>query len=900
MKKNFIKSLRDYPIGNERKMLLNSNCIKTEESNNRFFERLSLDKRMDDYEYEKKYISFVKKMRIGVGTFVEFESELRKPKNTEKDKTLKPFKVFQSCANNTSPMIRRNAIKKNLIPVITPNKGLVENLNNLKNLQIFSTNEENITNTNNNNQNRELNTNESRSNIKSITSNEFYKLGMRESTKDINFNTTSQNNQNNNNNIGIRNSNKNLKSIERKSTNNLYNENLNKNTVVSNKSNKNLETFYKMKDSNKQLLEINFAAGNNNNSKNTQNNFFSNAGTSSRKFLNSRMMEKIKKGKKREGGSRTKLDFFITENSEWGKINKKNKDKSEKPSTKNLNNLDFVERDSNYFQKNIISRKSTFHEEKEIKSIKGRHSNFERSIIIASDTKENNLNHLNLQNNLLIKPEYNINNINNETLNSKNPSIKGKWFTRKSLINIRKSNMNIINPLKIDNNKAKNINERDDMSNLRKGYKKTSRNSLSNLYIKKERSASPFNIFNNSFCSKHKLKRINYFREEVPNESKLFEEFMNRTRQQKDILDNMKNEIFNRRGLFTPETKTSSTRKTSNFGLLSPKILEERKNNFNKISPMKKNRANINRSQSYNKFQTITNEEKESNNYLTTNSLTNNNENRDNRNLSDEKENKHKKLRKVFSAKEAYSKIYDRRGKFTKDITIITANNITTSRNIESAWGDPTLKIKRKFLMNDLNDDKKEDREGVKLPKDCKREKDFIKDDNEDKNRKIYSIEKNKANMINHINIVSKITDENYYKYGKNLERNYEEYSKNIDLPEHVFAVSRYKPKLNTRSIDTKTENIRKMFESILTVKSRILNMKLGKDGRPKNENKGNSESNIDINLKLKNEKEANGKNKFVQPRSNDKDKLENANVIEVNENENNNASVPSEPKKEI
>ena len=205
--------------------------------------------------------------------------------------------------------------------------------------------------------------------------------------------------------------------------------------------------------------------------------------------------------------------------------------------------------------------------------------------------------------------------------------------------------------------------------------------------------------------------------------------------------------------------------------------------------------------------------------------------------------------------------------------------------------------------MNDINDNLKEDREGVKLPKDCKKEKDFIRDDNDDKNKKVYSIEKNKANMINHINTISKMTDENYYKFGSNLERKYEEYSSNADIPEHVFAIQRYKFKLNSRLIDNKTDRIRRMFENILSVKSRILDIKLGKDGKPKGENnvkkiKEKPPANNDQNANTINQKNPNNADFIANSDANNKKTNEPKNekekkIYKKKEKKNENLSLP-------
>ena len=140
--------------------------------------------------------------------------------------------------------------------------------------------------------------------------------------------------------------------------------------------------------------------------------------------------------------------------------------------------------------------------------------------------------------------------------------------------------------------------------------------------------------------------------------------------------------------------------------------------------------------------------------------------------------------------------------------------------------------------MKDFYDEKKPDRVGVVLPKDDPRDRDFIKShDDNTANKKIYFIEKNKANMINHIDTISKMKDENYRKYGDFLEKKYDDYSNQVDIPEYIFANARYRPKTNTRDIDCRTSKIKVVFESILSVKSRILKIKLKKDGKPVNKN---------------------------------------------------------------
>lgn len=89
--------------------------------------------------------------------------------------------------------------------------------------------------------------------------------------------------------------------------------------------------------------------------------------------------------------------------------------------------------------------------------------------------------------------------------------------------------------------------------------------------------------------------------------------------------------------------------------------------------------------------------------------------------------------------------------------------------------------------------------------------------------------------MINHINTISKMTDLNYIKYGNFLEKKYDYYAHQVDIPEYIFKKARYRPKTNTREIDSRTSSIKIVFENILKVKSRILNVKLKKDGNPIN-----------------------------------------------------------------
>jgi len=81
----FARNLRGYPRKKESKYILDNNCIQADDSNNIFFNKISLDKRMDDYEYEKKYIQFVKEMNLKIGNFVNFEPELRKKRKVIKE-----------------------------------------------------------------------------------------------------------------------------------------------------------------------------------------------------------------------------------------------------------------------------------------------------------------------------------------------------------------------------------------------------------------------------------------------------------------------------------------------------------------------------------------------------------------------------------------------------------------------------------------------------------------------------------------------------------------------------------------------------------------------------------------------------------------------------------------------
>ena len=176
-----------------------------------------------------------------------------------------------------------------------------------------------------------------------------------------------------------------------------------------------------------------------------------------------------------------------------------------------------------------------------------------------------------------------------------------------------------------------------------------------------------------------------------------------------------------------------------------------------------------------------------------------------------------------FCSKSAFSNMNDRLGIFQKTMSQINFQNSITKKEVDLNWCDPTFKIKRNYLLNNLeNFAKKTDKEGILLPKYDYRPKEFVKSNNRNQDKKVYLLEKNKADIINHIDLVLKIKDDNYYKYSDIFQNKYNTYSQQTDMPENNFRKNRYRPKKNTYKIDTKTSEIKDVFDSMCLVKKRI------------------------------------------------------------------------------
>lgn len=673
----FAKNLRGYPRKKENKYILDNNTIKVDDSKNILFNKLSLDKRMDDYEYEKKYIKFVKEMKLNIGNFVEFEPELRKKK-----KIIKENKFLNKIGFNCILSTKRS--DKN--PFLSNSYKSTDLNNNLNFNKFLSLQNDFVQNQNSFQIQNSL--------FPSII------LNKNQNSNCTNFDTVPIEEEK-------------LKTIK----NTKETEEIEKIKLQHKKENEiknlcNLNSF-------RELISRPNLASNQNNGSNSNLNRLSTTGFTARKFLNNKYSNMNNKIKRRSS------DFFITNNS---------------------NNNQFSNTQNN-FRIGVDSKKSSqfFNS--------SNNSNF-----LKINSKEaNNVKQVR------IRPESNRTHF---ELGIKNNHFKND-FTLNNKSNLRKRYFSKKDNLKIQIDKDINCIHNQNLSN-----KNISTQSLNfkNIMTTKQTSAN-FNLSENAIWKINKIST------------------------------NFKSKETN--------TDLNQIKNVQIIQTLSPKAEEKialnKTNNYNKFKQSSTMRKENNTNESYLESSKINNSI-----YATP------------------------KPKRNFSARELFNKLSDRKGHLSKELRAINFHNTSIQRDASVKWYNPTKKVKRKFLIRQINDDKVEDKQDLVLPKHDKREKDIIKSPEDDTaDKKIYFIEKNKANMINHINTISRMTDENYKKYGNFLEHKYEFYAQQVDIPEYIFANARYRSKTNSEKIDRRTADIKIIFENTLKVKSRILNVKLKKDGKP-------------------------------------------------------------------
>jgi len=83
-------------------------------------------------------------------------------------------------------------------------------------------------------------------------------------------------------------------------------------------------------------------------------------------------------------------------------------------------------------------------------------------------------------------------------------------------------------------------------------------------------------------------------------------------------------------------------------------------------------------------------------------------------------------------------------------------------------------------------------------------------------------IDENKANILNHIDTISRMRNENFYKFRKVCVEKYNYYSRKNDIFEYVFGNERYVPKGSFKTIDDNTFKLRKMFVNMKNTRTNI------------------------------------------------------------------------------
>jgi hypothetical protein len=709
----FSKNLRGYQRRTESKFILDNNTIQVDDSKNIFFNKIRLDKRMDDYEYEAKYKKFVKEMKLQVGNMVEFEPELRKKK-----KIISENKFLNK--NGLNRVIHRNAMKN----TYSSHSDLSRDNNMNLNLNKFIS-------------------------LQNVVLNNQNSIQIENSLFPSLFNNKNQRNYhkenlitNNNNLRSISKDEKKLKTIKS------YKETDDSQKIkLQHKRETDIKIICNLKSFRELVMKSNVSLnGDIINNIGNQNRI--STGFSARNFLNNKYsyMNKSK---------RKSSDFFITNNR--NNNNQLNQDKFSQTQTNfkvsdntNKNTLIFSSTQNSNFLK--IEQKD-FDSGKKLKiRPESNKTHYELGIKNDHFKHDFSLSHKNKTHFYSKKDNHKIQ-IDKDIYHTQHQNLSNK--------NILTQNINIKDLSDKNTNKHFNFND----YTISKGTKV-------NTYFKMKKTASDNIKGYNANQTKTTLNK-NY-----------------------QTTDNIQNKVNLLEDTFYKENLSLKKLHIEN---ISPKAIKKKESN---------QLCNYNKFKELRTLRNINNDLNLDCSKLNSSILLPSNPKRN------------------FSAKEIYKKLSDRKGQFHKEIRAISFHNTSIKRDTNLKWNDPTKKVKRKFLIREANDERIEDKQNVVLPKEDKREKDFIKSpDDNTADKKIYFIEKNKANMINHINTISRMTDENYIKYGNFLEHKYDFYAHQVDIPEYIFASARYRSKTNNLQIDRTTFDIKVVFENILKVKSRILNV---------------------------------------------------------------------------
>ncbi len=708
----FSKNLRGYSRKKEGKFILDKNCIYSDDTKNIFFNKINLDKRMDDYEYEKKYIKFVKEMKLKIGNFVDFESELRKKKRVIKESNL-----FNKIGLNNPPAQK---IDKNNFP-----------------------------------------------------STSYFSTEIQNNNINLNFNTNLMNETNHINLLIKDDTTKIIKCCQNKDDPSVIRMQHQKENPL--KNDRNQQKFTNtLLNSKVNLNNQNLISDGNNNYIN-KNNFFPN-GISARKFLSNKFSNKLKNGSSTSLIKKNISEIFITKNTI--KTNEFSELKNKIVNFKEDLNINL-----NQTNKNFCLSQNKFYINR----------NFRDQINIDINNTNYNQRPESRNNHYESRKEFNNIQDNFTPINKKN-KLRKSFFSKKEDIKILFDKEIYSNQLyRKETNSVSKQNRFKKYLNINENKFLKLNNEITNL-----KASGSFKISTNKINNKLRIKTNILENKSYKNLTDTSDESINK-------INNIDIYSIN----ISPIKKSSQSIKIRDNNLFNEsgnKI--NNKTNFNKFKELK----NLQVNRKLNFFDKKKRDLDESDFYNQSKS--------DNSSIF-------VTPRRYFSAKDAYHRLNDRNGQFKKEIMAISFHNVNTKRDAKSKWYNPSQKIKRKNLMKNVNDDKKEDREGVELPKADKRDKDFIKtpDDNHTC-KKIYFIERNKANMINHINTISRMKDENYIKYGDFLERKYDFYANQVDIPEYIFESARYRPKTNTRNIDIRTQKIKIVFGSILKTKNRIFGSK--------------------------------------------------------------------------
>lgn len=913
----FANTLRGYPRKIQNNNIIEKSNIKSEDSTNVFFNKITLDKRMDDFEYEKKYLKFVKEMKLNIGNFVDFEPELRKNKRLIRDMHQHRKKQIHGNVYNLNPFMTINSKNPANSYTISSNRPTESNINiqipvNFNNNNILlAHNPDNINNRNINkflNLQNDLNM-RNRNEIKLESYNQPTNISKVVNYKmDINANKNflsnnldnkktlrklntinSENNINNNNKNIMNNINKPDTSLSENEKIKMYHKkehgfkkfydiNTFREKVLGN-----LQYNFDNSHFNYEYKSNNYYNNMNSNHSNDLNNIHYSSRFTARKFFSQKFYGNslYNSNRQKKNYNTNQFNFFSSNtNNPIENTNMNRKQSNDFFITNNINNLNPTNRiktinqcnnkdfDNTYSSnfKNFLKLNSKINYETVNDGIINSNKN-DNQFIFSSAKKSSNvskpfkLNFFGLDKDgdstQAGRPDSNRTHdqlhigsdfmkINSERANlfmSKKENVKIIFdryvpsASQGTIIN-NANNANKLAPQKKLSNKSLGL-----IKNLKGNTITNFHNHFNHKIINKQNESSHNFRINNKDNNNKDLKEVNFFDKINSNINfQLDENFPPLNLQEKN---KNKNKI--------PKT----------IKLESPKITNI--NKFKLDLPHKKASLNYN-----NNNNNIISENSvffsPYNNHLATQQTTGDRYKIKSNNISPEDANKlnnssillshnSSKNKRIFSSRSAFSEMSNRKGMFQKEITKINFYNINTKRDLDNHWGNPAKKIQRKLLMKSLNDDKRTDRDGVELPQLDKRDKDYIKGNDKKADKKLYLIEKNKANMINHINTISKMKDEHYMKYGNFLEKKYFAYATNCDIPEYIFANQRYRPITNTRSIDFKTNQIKVVFENILRVKNRIHKAEIlrkNSETKDKGKEKRNSEKIINITEKIK------------------------------------------------